>query len=124
MANRINEGTLYASAPRTATPTQVAQTNLQANANLTVVISQTAHTSTPSTTPTIEGFDPVGAVWYTILAGAALTTSDSVTVLRVGPSQPASANLIATAPLPKLWRLTMTHGNANSQTYSAGFTIH
>lgn len=113
--------TLFSSAARTATPSNTDQTNHNAK-GLHVVIDVTAATSTPSTVFTIEGKDAISGKYYTILASAAIV-GVGTTVLRVHPGLTVAANLVANDILPRVWRVTAVHGNANSQTYSVGASL-
>ena len=108
--------TVYASAARTATPTAVTINTRRAKA-LVVVFDVTAVTSTPSTIVTIDGFDSLSNSYFTILASAAIATAVK-TVLRVGVGLTAATNLTVADYLPDQVRVTATHGNANSMTYS------
>ena len=45
-------------------------------------------------------------------------TATGTTVLRVHPEIPAAANLTAQDFLPETYRVTMTHGDADSITYT------
>lgn len=114
--------TLYASAARTATPTAVTQTNYRAERGGHFVIKVTAVTATPSVTPTIEGYDATSDSWYTILTGAAITATGT-TVLKVYPGIAVQANATASDILPQTWRLTMTHGDSDSITYTASANL-
>jgi hypothetical protein len=122
MANNIHGGvgqafTIFASAARTATP-DTEEFELPAGARYGVfVIDVTAATSTPSTVFTFSGVDRVSGKVYTILASAAIVGTGT-TVLRVGPALTAAANLVANDVLPPVIRVTATHGNSNSQTYT------
>ncbi len=73
--------------------------------------------STLSLTPTIDAFDTVSGKWYNILTGTAITATGT-TVLRIYPGVTAQANAAASDVLPPIWRLVMTHGNANPATYT------
>lgn len=109
---------LYASEARTATPTAVTINDRHVE-GVQVVISATASAATPSVVPTIDGYDPLSDTWYNILTGAAITGVSAV-VLRVHPDLAAVANLTANDFLPRTWRVVMTHGDADSITYSVG----
>ena len=111
--------TVYASAARTATPTAVTVPAGRYN-YVHVVIRATAATATPSVVCTIDALDPVSGVYYNLLTSAALTESGVpyTRVLRVGPTLAASANLIANDALPDTLRITMTHADSDSITYS------
>ncbi len=65
-------------------------------------------------TPKIEG--KFGSTYYTILTGAAITTT-GITVLKVYPGLSASPNAAANDMLPRVWRVTMTHLDGTSATY-------
>lgn len=108
--------TPYESVARTATP-DVANTNTSKSAGIQYVIDVTAIAATPSVVPTISGVDPVSGSIYTLLTGAAITGTGT-TVLQIHPSMVETANLKASALLPQLTRLTMTHADADSITYS------
>jgi len=84
------------------------------------VLDVTEITSTPSITLKIEG--KVNGKYYTILEGAAVTTV-SVNTYRVFPHLTAVANSIANDVIPKTFRITVTHANTNSITYSVGYSL-
>lgn len=121
MANVIqqadNSVTIYSSAARTVTP-DTQEFELPGGIKYGVfVIDVTAATSTPSTVFTVSGVDRLSGKVYTVLASAAIVGTGT-TVLRVGPSLTAATNLVANDVLPPVIRITATHGNANSQTYT------
>jgi hypothetical protein len=108
--------TVYASTARTATPTAVTVQARRYN-YLRVVIDVTAIASTPSVVCTIDGQSPTSGKYYTMLTAAAVTATGT-TVLKVGPGMPVTANVSANDVLPDTIRITMTHGNGNSITYT------
>lgn len=110
---------IYTSLARTATPTptvwnDTSHTRLGGH----FVIRTSALAAAPSVVPSIEAQDPLSQQWYTILTGAAITATGLI-VLRVYPGVAAVANLSSSDFLPSIWRLTMTHGNSDSITYTA-----
>jgi hypothetical protein len=106
-----------ASAARTSTPA-VDDVVVPYGKTLTVIINITTGAATPNVTPAIVGVTDA-AITYTILTGAAITsTSAAVVVLRAGDGVADVANLGTSIPLPKTFRITMTHGDADSLTYS------
>jgi len=117
MADKYNRS-IYQSAARTATPTaiQVDDDNVQ---GIQVIIDVTASAATPSVVPTIDGFDPLSEKWYNLLTGSAITGT-STTVLRIHPELTAAANLTAQDFLPEVYRVVMTHADADSITYTVG----
>ncbi len=113
-----SEETVLASAARTATVSSADLTNYNAR-GVTVVIDVTAITDTPSVIATVQGKDPLSGKYFTLLESAAITGTGT-TVLVVHPSITASTNLKAQLPLPRTWRVTLTHADADSITYSIG----
>lgn len=117
---------VFASAARTATPDTVEVvtdrrgTGIRA---LLLVIDVTAVTSTPSVVFMIQGVDRTSGKVFPaspgILSSAAIATTQTTT-LKIGPNVAASANAVALDYLPPVFRITATHGNANSITYSVG----
>ena len=114
-------GTALASAARTASIDTADIANYSAR-GLHVVIDATAVTATPSITVTIQGKDSLSGQYYTILAAAAITAV-STTVLRVYPGLTAAANLVANDVLPRNWRVSVAAADADSITYSVGYTM-
>lgn len=86
---------------------------------LHVIIDVTAVTATPLLTVKIQGKDPASGKYYDILVSAVIGTV-STTVLKVGPAFTVAANLVANDMIPSIWRVTVTHGDTDSATYSIG----
>ncbi len=101
---------------RTATVTGDDIKNLLSR-GLHLIIDVTAVTATPSVVPKIQGKDPISGKYYDLITGAAITATGT-TVLKVFPSATAATNLAVNDFLPAVFRVVMTHGNANSATYS------
>lgn len=127
MANVINHPdalsvygtTVYASAARTATP-DTQEFELGGDTDEIVVVADlTAYTSTGSLTVKVEGVDRVSGKTWTLLSGTAFSGTGTQ-VLRVGPSLPVTANVSANDVVPPVIRITATHGNGVSLTYSVG----
>lgn len=115
---------VYASAARTATPTAVT-VPVGRHKSVHLVIDVTAAASTPSVVCTVDAYDPVSGKYYNLLTSAALTESGApyTRVLKIGPGLPVTANLSANDVLPSTLRVTMTHGDADSITYSVAATL-
>lgn len=113
-----HEVTALASAARTASTNSSNLTNYNAR-GVVVVIDVTAIVAAPSITVTIKGRDTLSGQFSTILASAAITAVGT-TKLVVYPGVAAAANSKADEPLPRVWRVEVAHGNANSITYSIG----
>jgi len=107
---------IFASAARTATSS--ATMPCRATEGL-FFIDCTAYTATGSVVFTISGESPSGTT-YTILASAAIVGT-GLTVLRVSPQLTAAANTIAKDMLPQAVKVTATHANGVSLTYSMYF---
>lgn len=116
--------TAYASAARTATPTAVTVPVGRYNF-ARVVIDVTAITSTPSVVCTIDAYSPTSGKYHNLLTSAALTESGVpyTRVLTLGPNMPVTANVSANTVLPDTLRVTMTHGDADSITYSVAVEL-
>lgn len=108
---------IFASAARTATSS--ATISCRSTQGL-FFINCTAATATPSVVFTIAGVSPNGDVAYTILESAAITGT-GLTVLRVSPHLTAAANTIAKDMLPAALKITATHADTDSITYSMSF---
>lgn len=116
-----SQGTLLASAARTATTNSSDQTNYNGK-GLHVILDVTS-AGTGSITLKIEGKDTLSGKYYTLLEGAAVTTN-STNVYKVYPDLTAAANSVANDMLPKTWRITVTANNANTITYSVGHSLN
>lgn len=89
---------------------------------LKVFIDTTAFTATPSVVFDIEVKDPVSGVYTSLLTSVAII-GISHTVLTIYPGIAAVANVSVSDILPRTWRITATHANADSLTYSVGSSI-
>ena len=113
--------TILASAARTATASSADITNYNGR-GAHIVINVTAVTSTPSVVFTVEGKDALSSAYYTILTSAAITGTGT-TALTVYPGATAAANVAVSQILPRTWRVTATHGDADSITFSVGASV-
>lgn len=117
---------ILASAARTATPTIPVITSAtlavstKAMTDLQVIIDVTAVTSTPSVQPALQAQDPVSTKWYDLVASIAAITATGTTVLSFGENTPVVANLGNQGFIPDNIRLTLTHADTDSITYSVG----
>jgi hypothetical protein len=114
--------TIYASAARTATPTAVQVAIPRGCKGIRVVLDATVIAATPAVTTTIDTLDSVSGKWINLLTSAAVATVTTNTyVVALGVT--VAANLSASAPLGDQVRITCTHGDADSITYSVGATL-
>lgn len=115
--------TLLSSAARTATPTPAAFTN-EYHKGVLLIVDVTAGAATPSVTPEIEVQDPVTSSWLNWWVAAAAITSTSAAQYKyllypgANETEPATITEAVNIPLPRTLRLGMTHGDADSLTYS------
>lgn len=117
-----NNFEVLASAARTTTP-DTQQFELPKGVKYGhFVLDVSAVTATPSLTFKVEGVDLVSGAVYEILEGAAVSTV-STNVYKVGPSLTAAANSVANDILPPVVRFTVTHGDADSATYSLAAVV-
>jgi len=87
-----------------------------------VFIDCTVSADTPSVTFSIEEKDPVGGDYKSILTSAAVTAAITApVVLTVYPGCIAVANVVLNEPLPRTWRVTATHADTDSITYSVAY---
>lgn len=120
MATANQQATLLPSLARTATPTAATLTN-EYHRGIVVTIDVTA-AGGGEITPTIQGVDPTSGKAYTILAGAAKSTTGTV-VMRVYPGSAVAANLSANDVLPRDFKISVAHTDAQSITYSVGYAL-
>lgn len=111
---------ILASAARTTNQTSADYDSLGCR-GIKVVLDMT-NVGTGSVTVTIQGKDESSGKYFTLLAGAAVTTN-STNVYTVYPGLTASANAVASDVLPRTWRVTVTANNANPATYSVGCSL-
>lgn len=110
------ESTVYASAARTTAQTGTDQTNFNAR-GIRLTIDITAVAGAPSLTFTVQGKSTLANKYTNILVSTALT-SVGTTTLQIYPGMLAAANLKADELLPRLWRVNVAVGTADSVTYS------
>jgi len=114
------EGTAFASADRTVTVSSADIVNNSGD-GIHIILDVTA-VATSDVKVKVEGKDPASGKYYTILESASVI-SVSTNVYKVYPGMTATANLVASDFIPKTFRITMTHANANSTTYSVGYSL-
>jgi hypothetical protein len=113
-------GALITATGATTTQTSADQTN-NTGRGVKVVLDMTA-VGTGSVTLTIQGKDTASGKYYTLLAGAAVTTN-TTNVYTVYPGAPATANVSANDVLPRTWRVLVTANNVNPASYTVGASV-
>ncbi len=118
------EGQLLVSGARTATVASATQDN-HGWSGVAIFIETTAIAATPSVVPTIEMLDPESGEWFPVASFAAITAVSSKLLML----QPGGVDTLTETDveiqglgLSGKWRLRMIHGDADSITYSAGFS--
>lgn len=125
VSSHINENLLlHASAARTATPVAPENTNLW-HRGVLIVVNVTALTATPDVTPALQIKDELGmANWFTLDTYTAITnvTGTGTYTYYVHPLAATGPTFTDTTQvsLGKVWRLSLTHGDTDSITYSVG----
>ena len=113
--------TILSSAARTATTSSADFTNLNARGGH-FFVDVTAVTATPSIVVNIQGKDPVTDTYYNILVATAITATGTA-VLKVYPNGTAIAGGAASDVLPRTYRVSVTHADTDSITYSIGASL-
>ena len=124
------EGTLLASAARTATLNSGNQTNHNSQ-GVIVILNVTAASGSGGLTVTIWGIDPVTGSSYQVTDAptAILATGRYAYELCPGSSAAAVTGSAArvrqrtSARLPRTWYAEVAHGDATSYTYSLGYAL-
>ena len=118
MSIRKQKQTVLESAARTATVVSAVLSSDEVLSSIfSINVSATA--ATPSVVFSIEGKDPLSGAFYNIIDSAAITAA-GITTIQVGMNIIAAANVAANEMLPQEYRVTATHGDADSITYSVG----
>lgn len=91
--------------------------------NLNVTLDVTDVAASPSLTLTIKGKDLPSGKYYTLLAGAAVTTAVTNRYRVTQNIVAASANASAVDILPEVIQISIAVGNANAGIYSVGYDL-
>lgn len=110
------EVAVYPSAARTATPAAVTYQCSYAR-GIQVVVDVTAVGVTPTITVKIDSVDATSGKFYNLLTSAGISAV-STTVLRIYPGATVAAGLAANDCLAEAVRITVTHTDATTITYS------
>ncbi len=83
------------------------------------ILDVTAVSGSASIVLAVSGYDIASAKYYAILTATAVTTTGT-NVFKIGASMPGTANLTANDFLTERFKVVITHGTADSITYSLG----
>lgn len=112
---------MLASAARTTTQTSVDLDSFGCRGIL-IALDMTNATALPSVSLSIKGKDKTSGKYYALLAGAAVTTV-STNAYVVYPGVAVSANVAVSNVIPDTFQIVVTANNANSGTYSVGYSL-
>ena len=114
----VRSATVLPSAARTAAPNDQEFRGFAPSVlGVLVVVDVTSITSTPSLTVKVQGVDPrTGKTWDIVTSAAIVATG--TTVLRVRPGITPVTNVAVADVLPPVFRISCTHADADSITYS------
>ena len=87
-----------------------------------IILDVTVAPESPSIVLKIEGKDIASGKYYTILESAAVV-GVSTNIYKVAHWIVAAANLAVADQIPETWRVTVTHGNTDTITYSIGYNL-
>ncbi len=122
----ISEGTLLASAARTASKTSDAQVNTTSR-GVGLFLDVTANPGGAETlTVKIEWVDPVSGKVRAITAFSAIPAATNATYLYTlypGALSSVTNQEVQQGALPKGWRVTVTHSSTGEWTYSLGYCL-
>lgn len=117
--------TLLASAARTVTTDSADQTNRNGRGVL-VTVDVTAITLTPVLTPNIQCKDVLSGKYENLLTASVTITATGTHTYMVYPGVGAASGdvtQVAGFPLCRTWRVSITHGDTDSATYSVGASL-
>ena len=114
------EGTLLASAARTATTGSATQTNHNAKGVICTINVTVAGTG--NLTLTVFAIDPVAGPWSQLVASGAISTATYQTIVAYPGAVTSGGVTAASLPLPRTWFARVAHTDASSWTYSVSFS--
>lgn len=117
------EGTLLASAARTATVQSADQTNYNGR-GLILFVNVSSTTATPEITPELQIKDSISGQYFTVwTAAAALSATGQYAYLFVPGGAQGSYTEAVNIAIGRSWRLEMNHVDADSISYSVSCSI-
>lgn len=120
MVNKTVPAQLLSAAATGSTLNSDDYDNLSSNGGHIVVdVTALAGSGVPTLTVSVQGKDTLSGKYYTILAGAAISTVSTV-VMKICPGMSAAANLVANDIIPRIWRISSATA---ASTGSTGNTV-
>lgn len=120
------EGTLLASAARTAVTNSPDMVNHNARA-LIVYLKVTAASGTGGLTVLIRGRDPINNFSFTLHANPTAVTAIGsyayIVGLGAGGAVGGEVKMNVATPIPRSWRVTVSPGDASSYTYELSYAL-
>lgn len=124
LAQSNQEGTALASAARTATANSADISNVNAR-GVMVFLNVTAASGTGGLVVRVQAKDPVSGQYMNINAAPTAITANGSTLYIVypGSSGTGAAALSTAMVIPRTFRISVTHNDASSYTYSVGYSL-
>jgi hypothetical protein len=119
------DGTAIASAARTATTSSADITNHNAR-GIAVVLDVSAASGSGGLQVSIQAKDPVTGNYAALNSAPTAVTSTGTRVYELYPGAVGGGSgiaQVANVALPRTFRITVTHGDGSSYTYSVGYTL-
>ena len=119
-------GALLASAARTATTNSTDQDNIDASGVIVFLDVTSAGGGGETLALSVQAKDPVSANYVTLLAFGTQTATGTYayTVYPAAAETTAvSSHEVQALPIPRTWRVKVTHSASASWTYSVGYSV-
>jgi hypothetical protein len=118
------EGTLLASAARTASTPSSNQENYNSK-GIIVYLNITSSSGTGGLTVQIQGIDPVSGLTHTLLQSSSVTSNGRYSYMLYPGASDIGTDLKQTngGVLPRKWRVNIYNSDGSSYTYSVGYSL-
>jgi hypothetical protein len=120
-----SEATLLASAARTGTTTTADQQNVDWRGAI-AWLNVTAASGTGGLVLRWAGKDPISGTYTLLNSAPTAVIATGMVFYVIYPTSYANSNAtqaVAYPPLPRTWRIQVTHGDGSSYTYSVGLSL-
>jgi hypothetical protein len=119
------EGTLLASAARTATTSSSIMVNYNAR-GVAIILNVTVASGTGGLQARVVGINPVTAGTYTVASNMTAIVATGVYIVEIYPGITGTGGNVVqrnAGILPRQWQGQVVHGDASSYTYSLGYAL-